>query len=166
MEQTHSKLNRPTLSQRFYENRFVWISFAASALVMLLVYICFELIPFGSRTILRMDLYHQYGPLFAELYERLVGGESLIYSWDTGLGSSFLGNFYNYLSSPLSVIILLFGHSNIPEAIATMILLKAPSPAPPLPIISSAPPAKTTRQSPPSACSIPSVAFSSLITGM
>lgn len=56
MEQTHSKLNRPTLSQRFYENRFVWISFAASALVMLLVYICFELIPFGSRTILRMDL--------------------------------------------------------------------------------------------------------------
>ena len=125
MEQTHSKLNRPTLSQRFYENRFVWISFAASALVMLLVYICFELIPFGSRTILRMDLYHQYGPLFAELYERLVGGESLIYSWDTGLGSSFLGNFYNYLSSPLSVIILLFGHSNIPEAIATMILLKA-----------------------------------------
>ena len=58
MEQTHSKLKYPTLSQRFYENRYVWISFAASALVMLLVYICFELIPFGGRTILRMDLYH------------------------------------------------------------------------------------------------------------
>ena len=72
-----------------------------------------------------MCIRDRYGPLFAELYERLVGGESLIYSWDTGLGSSFLGNFYNYLSSPLSVIILLFGHSNIPEAIATMILLKA-----------------------------------------
>lgn len=125
MDQTHSKLQHPTLSQRFYENRYVWISFAASALVMLLVYICFELIPFGGRTILRMDLYHQYGPLFAELYERITGGESLIYSWNTGLGSSFLGNFYNYLSSPLSAIILLFGHQNIPEAIATMILLKA-----------------------------------------
>lgn len=125
MEQTHSKLKYPTLSQRFYENRYVWISFAASALVMLLVYICFELIPFGGRTILRMDLYHQYGPLFAELYERIVGGESLIYSWNTGLGSSFLGNFYNYLSSPLSILILLFGHQNIPEAIATMILIKA-----------------------------------------
>ena len=125
MEQTHSKLKRPALSQRFYENRYVWISFAASALVMLLVYICFELIPFGGRTILRMDLYHQYGPLFAELYERIVGGENLIYSWNTGLGGSFLGNFYNYLSSPLSAIILLFGHQNIPEAIATMILLKA-----------------------------------------
>lgn len=125
MEQTHSKLKYPTLSQRFYENRYVFISFAASALVMLLVYICFELIPFGGRTILRMDLYHQYGPLFAELYERIVGGESLIYSWNTGLGSSFLGNFYNYLSSPLSILILLFGHQNIPEAIATMILIKA-----------------------------------------
>lgn len=125
MEQTHSRLKRQALSQRFYNNRYVWIAFAASALVMLLVYICFELIPFGGRTILRMDLYHQYGPLFAELYERVTGGESLIYSWDTGLGSSFLGNFYNYLSSPLSAIIFLFGHENIPEAIATMILLKA-----------------------------------------
>ncbi len=125
MEQTHRKLKRQVLSQRFYNNRYVWIAFAASALVMLLVYICFELIPFGGRTILRMDLYHQYGPLFAELYERVTNGESLIYSWDTGLGSSFLGNFYNYLSSPLSLVIFLFGHQNIPEAIATMILLKA-----------------------------------------
>lgn len=125
MDQTHSRLKRQTLSQRFYRNRYVWIAFAASALVMLLVYICFELIPFGGKTILRMDLYHQYGPLFAELYERVAGGESLIYSWNTGLGSSFLGNFYNYLSSPMSVLVLLFGHENIPEAIATMILLKA-----------------------------------------
>ena len=39
----------------------------------------------GRMTILRMDLYHQYGPLFAELYDRLTSGESLIYSWDSGL---------------------------------------------------------------------------------
>ena len=76
MEQTHSKLNRPTVSQRFYENRFVWISFAASALVMLLVYICFELIPFGSRTILRMDLYHQYGPLSGSCTSGLWAGKA------------------------------------------------------------------------------------------
>lgn len=30
---------------------------------MLIVYICYSLIPFGDVTILRMDLYHQYGPL-------------------------------------------------------------------------------------------------------
>lgn len=113
------------LKKRFTDNRFVLLSFLSTTLIMLLVYFCYQLIPFGDKTILRMDLYHQYGPLFAELYERIIGGESLLYSWNTGLGGSFLGNFFNYLSSPFSIIILLFGHENIPEAIAAMILLKA-----------------------------------------
>ncbi|NLP48121.1 MAG: YfhO family protein [Clostridiales bacterium] len=106
-------------------NVFLFVAFAAAALIMILVYFVFHLFPFGNKTILRMDLYHQYGPLFAELYERIIGGRNLIYSWNTGLGGSFLGNFLNYLSSPFSFIILLFGHKNMPEAIATIILLKA-----------------------------------------
>lgn len=125
MSNSNEKLKSTGFKEKLKDNRFVFLAFLCSALIMLLVYICYELIPFGDKTILRMDLYHQYGPLFAELYERIVGGESLLYSWNTGLGGSFLGNFFNYLSSPLSIIILLFGHENIPEAIATMILLKA-----------------------------------------
>lgn len=96
-----------------------------SILISLLVAYCYNMIPFGNSTILRMDLYHQYGPLFAELYERVKSGESLLYSWNSGGGSSFLGNFYNYLSSPLSVIIFLFSHQNIPVAIGFMIFTKA-----------------------------------------
>lgn len=111
--------------KRFWsENKFIFLAFVFSASVIVFVYYCFSLFPFGEVTILRMDLYHQYGPLFAELYERIVGFRSLLYSWNSGLGSSFLGNFSNYLSSPLSPIILFFGHKNIPEAIATIILLK------------------------------------------
>ena len=72
-----------------------------------------------------MDMYHQYGPLFAELYDRVTNLESFIYSWRTGLGSPFLGNFFNYLSSPSAIIILLLGHENMPESIAGMILIKA-----------------------------------------
>ena len=72
-----------------------------------------------------MDLYHQYGPLFAELYERVMNGASLTYSWVSGLGSCFLGNYFNYLSSPIGAIVLFFGHNNVPEAIAAMILIKA-----------------------------------------
>lgn len=107
------------------DNRCSLIAFGCSTLIMIFVYYCFQLFPFGGFTILRMDLYHQYGPLFAELYERIVGARSFLYSWNTGLGGSFLGNFYNYLSSPLSIIVVFFGHKNIPEAIATLILLKA-----------------------------------------
>lgn len=107
------------------DNNYIVISFLATAATMLIIYICNGMVPFGDKTILRMDLYHQYGPLFAELYERVTNGDSLIYSWTSGLGSCFLGNFFNYLSSPLSAVIFFFGHKNIPEAIAVMILLKA-----------------------------------------
>lgn len=106
-------------------NKFILISALVAFAVTQLIYFCYSLVPYGNMTILRMDLYHQYGPLFAELYDRLTDGGSLIYSWNSGLGSSFLGNYFNYLSSPTSLIILLFGHENIPEAIAAMIAIKA-----------------------------------------
>ena len=105
-------------------NGFVWLAFFASAGLMIFMWFCNQMIPFGGRTILRVDLYHQYGPLFAELFERLAGGRSLLYSWNTGLGGGFLGNFFNYLSSPTGLLVLLFGHKNVPEAIGVMVLLK------------------------------------------
>lgn len=107
------------------DNRYIIYSFLATAGTMLVIYFCNQMIPFGDKTILRMDLYHQYGPLFAELYERVMNGASLTYSWVSGLGSCFLGNYFNYLSSPIGAIILFFGHKNMPEAIAAMILIKA-----------------------------------------
>lgn len=72
-----------------------------------------------------MDLFHQYGPLFSELYDRLTQFKSLLYSWNTGGGGSFIGNYFNYLSSPVgAVIALIAGHENIPEAIGVMVLIK------------------------------------------
>lgn len=110
----------------FWENnKFILLAGGCALLIMVLIFYCYDLLPFGNMTILRMDLYHQYGPLFAELYDRITSGDSLLYSWESGLGGSFLGNFLNYLSSPLSFLILFFGHKNITEAISFMILLKA-----------------------------------------
>ena len=105
-------------------NKYILISGGASLFIILLVYFCYEIIPFGDGIIYRMDLYHQYGPLFSELYDRLTSGESILYSWNTGFGSSFLGNYFNYLSSPIGLIVLLFGHKNTFEAVAAMIAIK------------------------------------------
>ena len=113
------------ISDLIKENKYILLSGGASLFIILLVYFCYSIIPFGDGIIYRMDLYHQYGPLFSELYDRLISGETLIYSWNTGLGSSFLGNYFNYLSSPISFIILLFGHKNTFEAVAAMIAIKA-----------------------------------------
>ena len=102
------------------------ISGALACCIMLMFYLLHSnSLLFGDSTVLRMDLYHQYGPLYAELYDRLVQGRSLLYSWTSGLGNSFLGNLFNYCSSPFALVILLLGHKNMPEAIAIMILLKA-----------------------------------------
>jgi len=109
----------------FSNNAYCWLACGCTIGVMMLVYYCYDLFPFGETTILRMDLYHQYGPLFAELYDRVTGLKSFLYSWQTGLGSPFLGNFFNYLSSPSMIIMLLLGHENMPEAIAGMIIAKA-----------------------------------------
>ncbi len=113
------------INKLWEENRYIIYAFLATAGTMLIIYFCNSMVPFGDKTILRMDLYHQYGPLFAELYERIMNGASLTYSWVSGLGSCFLGNYFNYLSSPIGAIIMFFGHKNMPEAIAAMILIKA-----------------------------------------
>lgn len=107
------------------DNQYIIIAFLATSVTMLAVYLCNGMIPFGDKTILRMDLYHQYGPLFAELYDKVKEGGSFFYSWKSGLGSCFLGNYFNYLSSPIGAVIMFFGHKNIPEAIGAMILIKA-----------------------------------------
>ena len=90
-------------------NRYVLLSGGCALLIMLIVYFCYDVFPFGDMTILRMDLYHQYGPLFGELFERIKNFDSILYSWKSGLGGNFLGNYFNYLSSPLTPIIMLFG---------------------------------------------------------
>lgn len=121
-----SSLRKESLLSRFFVgNSYCWLAMFCTIGIMMLVYYCYELFPFGEKTILRMDLYHQYGPLFAELYDRVTNLESFFYSWRTGLGSPFMGNFYNYLSSPSMIFMLLFGHENMPEAIASMIVAKA-----------------------------------------
>lgn len=108
----------------FFRNRFVFLSMATALILMLFVLFIFSAFPFGDVTVLRMDLYHQYGPLFVELYDRVTGAESFLYSWTSGGGSSFLGNFFNYLSSPFSALIFLFDRDEMPFAITTIVSLK------------------------------------------
>lgn len=108
------------------KNRYPIYSFAIACAVMVFVYIAYKFIPIGGMSILRMDLYHQYGPLFAEFYSRVTNLSSMFYSWVSGLGGSFLGNYLNYLSNPVNdLIMLIFGHDNMPEAIAVMVLANA-----------------------------------------
>lgn len=118
------KLKSSRFMRLLTDNKFVFFAGLFAALIMIFVYAVYKFFPFGTMTILRMDLYHQYGPLFAEFYERVFRADGFLYSWCSGLGSCFLGNYYNYLSSPANIVMLIAGHENMPEAIAVMILIK------------------------------------------
>lgn len=121
------KKNRSIDPDKVALRKYCFYSALISGGIMLFMFLCHKVIPFleDANTVLRMDLYHQYGPLYSELYDRIVNGYSLVYSWRSGLGGSFLGNFFNYCCSPFAVVMLLLGHKNMPDAIAVMFLLKA-----------------------------------------
>ncbi len=111
---------------KYLLRKYCFTSALLSALIMCIMFFFHDnTLLFGDNTVLRMDLYHQYCPLYAEVYDRLTSGDSIIYSWTSGLGGNFIGNFFNYCCSPFALIMFIFGHKNIPEAIAVMIMLKA-----------------------------------------
>lgn len=108
----------------FYKNRYVVAAGLLSAFCLSCIFMVYTTFPFGENSVMRMDLYHQYGPLFAELYQRVIDGKSFFYSWVSGGGSSFLGNYFNYLSSPVTVLIFLFDKKDITYAITLLMFTK------------------------------------------
>ena len=108
----------------FFKNRYIILSMALSLICMGFAFIVFKVFPFGDTTVLRMDLYHQYGPLFVELFDRITQGKSFLYSWISGGGSPFIGNYFNYLASPLNFLIFLFDRDQMPFAISFLVSIK------------------------------------------
>ena len=112
------------LYKLFWNNRFIVLSMGLATLCISFVFLVSRMFPFGNFTVMRMDLYHQYGPLFCEFYDRVINHESFLYSWVSGGGSSFLGNYFNYLSSPLSFLVFLFDRKEISFAITSLVAIK------------------------------------------
>ena len=81
--------------------------------------------PFGERTSLTVDLYHQYCPFLVAFRDKIWGGESLLYSWNDGLGQEYLAAFANYSSSPLNIFALFFTAKTMPIFIEFSTCLRA-----------------------------------------
>lgn len=105
-------------------HRILLLSFFIPAAIMLLSYGIRGIYPFGNRSVLLIDLYHQYAPFLAELRQKLLSGGSFAYTWSGGLGGSFYPLYAYYLASPLNLLIVLFPPSFLTEAVLVLILLK------------------------------------------
>ncbi len=104
--------------------KVILLSFLFPLLILALVYAAHQFYPIGNRTPLTIDLYHQYAPFLVELRDKLLTGQSLLYSWDGGLGNNFYALFAYYLSSPLNALLVFFPPAWITEAVTTLTLLK------------------------------------------
>ena len=96
------KLQRKPISQYMLP-----LAFAIPCVGMLLVMIISGYEPFGTNAILYSDNYHQYYPFFVAFRENLLSGDSLLHSWDVGLGMDYLGLISYYLASPLYLLSVL-----------------------------------------------------------
>ena len=75
------------------------LAFAVTFVGFLMVMIIKGFTPFGDSSMLYSDAYHQYYPFFLAFRRAIVSGESLLYSWDVGLGMDYLGLIAYYLAN-------------------------------------------------------------------
>jgi len=99
-------------------------AFIVPVLIMIIIYVERGIFPFGSRTYLRTDLYHQYAPFMSEFQYKLTHGGSLLYSWNVGMGVNFSALYAYYLASPLNWLVALAPKAYLIEFINIMIILK------------------------------------------
>ena len=110
--------------KRITFNKLYLFAFLIPTIIMLVIFAIRQIYPFGDRSFLHIDMYHQYFPFLVEFYHKLKNGESLFYSWNTGIGSNFLALYVYYLASPTNWLAILCPEEHLMEFITYMVVLK------------------------------------------
>ena len=107
---------------------YLWISgisFAVTAIVILIVFAIFGMAPFGPHSLLYRDGEIQMIDLFCWYKDVLSGKSSIDYTFTKSLGGSNFSVFTYYLASPLSLLIVFFNKSQTPLFMNILFILKA-----------------------------------------
>ena len=104
--------------------RYFWIGFLISALFVMIGFIVIGVWPAGNGTVLIIDSLHQYLPFYTDYHEKLVSGDSLLYSFSAGLGYNFWATWAYYLASPVNFLLVLVPTANVCDFMDLVILLK------------------------------------------
>ena len=117
-------MKKSGLKKKNPAGRLLFFSFLIPSAIMLVLFIIKGIYPFGDRSFLFSDMYHQYMPFFSELLHKIRGGENLSFSYHVGIGSNFLALFVYYLASPLHIFSLLVPESHLMEFMSYLIVIK------------------------------------------
>ncbi len=94
------------------------------AVILLIVFLGKGMYPFGKNYIMWGDMYEQIVPLYYNFYDVIRNGKSILIDYTGGIASSFIPNFFYYISSPFTFLVLLFQRNDIPNAVNIIVLLK------------------------------------------
>ncbi|MFR1760567.1 YfhO family protein [Frisingicoccus sp.] len=108
----------------FHKNIWYILAFIIPFVVAVTAFICQGMWPFGDRGISIIDSYHQYVPFFSELQYKWRHLDSLLYSWNGGLGMNFWAVVAYYLASPLNLLLLIFPKSMVMECFSFIYFIK------------------------------------------
>lgn len=111
--------------KKFINKNALYITaFLIPFLIMMVIFAVQGIYPFGERSFLHIDMYHQYFPFLTEFYHKLKEGDSLFYSWNTGIGSNFLALYAYYLASPFNWLCILVPEAYLIEFQSYMVVFK------------------------------------------
>ena len=99
-------------------------AFLVPVLIMIVIFAQRRIFPFGDESFLRTDMYHQYAPFFSEFQYKLKHGQSLLYSWDIGMGVNFAALYAYYLASPFNWLLFFCPKSLVIEFMTYLIVIK------------------------------------------
>ncbi len=91
----------------------MWVGFAACGVH-----------PFGDMQMLYSDLREQYYPFLQEFQARLQNGESILWSWNGGMGTDFGSLIAYYIASPLNLITVFFPAKMLRDVMTVLLTVK------------------------------------------
>lgn len=101
-----------------------FISGLVVAVILLIVFLVKGMYPFGKNYIMWGDMYEQIVQMYYNFYDVIRNGKSILIDYTGSVASSFIPNFFYYISSSFTILVLLFKRSNIPNVVNIIILLK------------------------------------------
>lgn len=99
-------------------------AFGIPFLTMLVLFAINKIFPFGDRSFLNIDMYHQYFPFLTEFFHKLRTGDSIFYSWNAGIGSNLIALYAYYLASPINWLCVLVPEGILMEFMTYLVVIK------------------------------------------
>ena len=103
---------------------FLAVAFLIPVLAILILMICVGVTPFGTKSMLYSDMWHQYFPFFKAFRKALLSGDSLLFNWNVGMGMDYLGLISYYLASPLNLLSVIVPDSWVLPYFSLLVPLK------------------------------------------